>query len=413
MTETHIPHAVPMISWLHQQGLRGASGATVLEGLCDLLLNNGVQVDRAVVGYLVFHPQFDGMNFTWVRDTKRAERQAVTVTDILRLPSPFLHMQSTGMQEMRYRLNYPEAALPYPFLDRLRHDGFTDYLAFFQPFGSSVDGSLWPELPAGLSMQEGVTGSFSTTSVDGFNEHQITLLRTLFPPLAVAVKVSAVLEMAETLLGAYLGTASGRNVLRGQVRRGQGQVIHAVVWHSDLRDSTSLAETAPLETYLSTLNSYYDCVVNAIVEQGGDVLKFIGDGVLAMFPFEAGSQFGAEAACRAIAAARAALHALAMVNVERVKLGRSAIHCGIVLHAGDVMYGNVGSAQRLDFTVMGPAISEVVRLETLCKKLHVPLVVSEVVAPLPKEPLRSLGTHTLEGVGRAIEVFSLPELIPQ
>ncbi len=235
----------------------------------------------------------------------------------------------------------------------------------------------------------------------------------LFPPLAVAVKISAVLEMAETLLGAYLGTASGRNVLRGHVRRGKGQVIHAVVWHSDLRGSTSLAESAPLETYLSTLNSYYDCVVSAVVEQGGDVLKFIGDGVLAMFPFEAGSQFGAEAACRAIAAARAALHALAMVNVERVKLGRNAIHCGIALHAGDVMYGNVGSAQRLDFTVMGPAINEVVRLETLCKKLHVPLVVSEVVASLPKEPLRSLGTHTLEGVGRAIEVFSLPELIPQ
>jgi adenylate cyclase len=282
-------------------------------------------------------------------DTSRAERQAATQPDIRRAPSPFFHMQCTGTEELRYRLDNGADPHPFPLLGHLRSLGFTDYLAFFQPFGSSADPGLWPDMPVGVAMHEGITGSFSTLRRNGFSA-RVGRLRMLVPPLAVAVKAAATLEMAETLLGTYLGTASGRSVLRGHVQRGQGHVVHAVVWYSDMRGSTALAASASLETYLATLNAYYDCVVEAVDAQGGEILKFTGDGVLAMFPFEAGTQAGTDACWLALAAARDTLDRLGKVNARRPEAGANEIRCGIALHAGDVMYGNVGSARRLDFT---------------------------------------------------------------
>jgi adenylate cyclase len=410
MADTRISReTASIVSWLHRQALREADVGTVLEGLCAQLLAGGVEIDRAVVGYLVFYPLFDGMSFIWARDTGTAERHAATRPEIQRLSSPFYHMQCTGTEELRYRLDDAEVPLPFAVLDHLRSLGLTDYLAFFQPFGSSADPELWPDLPTGATMREGITGSFATTRAGGFREHELAALRALSPPLAVAVKAAAALEMAETLLGTYLGAATGRNVLRGRVQRGQGQVVHAIVWYSDLRGSTALAESMPLEAYLATLNAYYDCVVDAVDAQGGELLKFIGDGALAMFPFEAGSRAGAEACRHALAAARHALDCLADINARRSEAGATEIRCGIALHAGDVMYGNVGSARRLDFTVTGSAVNEVCRLERLCKSLAVPVVISEVVASLHGGQLGSLGRHVLPGVGHEIEVFSLPE----
>jgi adenylate cyclase len=258
-----------------------------------------------------------------------------------------------------------------------------------------------------MRLYEGITGSFSTKVAGGFSDADLNLLRVLTAPISVAVRVGAITEMAETLLGAYLGRNTGRSVLRGHVRRGQGQVIHAVVWHSDLRDSTILAETVPLETYLATLNCYYDCVVGAVMDREGEVLKFMGDGVLAIFPFEAGGATENASCQNALAAAQDALLKLRQANLERSAAGERPIRCGIALHSGDLMYGNVGSAQRLDFTVMGPTVNEVVRLEALCKKLDVPLVASENVAKFAVAALNPLGEYELPGIGRGIKVFAM------
>jgi adenylate cyclase len=198
--------------------------------------------------------------------------------------------------------------------------------------------------------------------------------------------------------------------LCGHVQRGHGHRIHAMILYSDMRDSTALAASASLETYLSTLNSYFDCVVDAVDAQSGEVLKFTGDGVLAMFPFEEGTQAGTDACALALAAARDALGRLGNVNARRAAAGESKIRCGIALHAGDVMYGNVGSARRLDFTATGPAVNEVCRLEAQCKTLAVPLVLSDVAASFYGGSLQSLGWHELRGIGRAIEAFSLTEV---
>ncbi|WP_201863396.1 adenylate/guanylate cyclase domain-containing protein [Microvirga soli] len=360
-----------LAAWLHQQALTGATAETILEGLCGQALALGLDLDRAVVAYLVLHPQFDGMTFTWTRETGRAERQAATQPDIRRLPSPFLHMQTTGTEELRYQLNDGGEPLPFPLLSHLRSLGFTDYLAFFQPSGSSADPTLWPDLAPGTVMRAGVTGSFSTARRDGFTECELEVLRALVLPFAVAVKAAATVDMAEILLGTYLGAVSGRSVLHGHVQRGHGRRIHAVILYSDMRDSTVLAASASPETYLATLNAYFDCVVDAIDAQGGEILKFTGDGVLAMFPFEEGTQAGTNASGLALAAARDALGRLGDVNAHRAATGAGEIRCGIALHAGDVMYGNVGSARRLDFTATGPAVNEVCRLEAQCKALAV------------------------------------------
>ncbi|HKG75819.1 MAG TPA: adenylate/guanylate cyclase domain-containing protein [Aestuariivirgaceae bacterium] len=405
MREGNSAQVALVIDWLHQQGLQGHDGGDILDGLCQKLLTIGVDLERAVVGYLVFHPQFEAMNFTWQRGKGPAERASATLADILQAPSPFLEMQLRGIQEMRYRLDKPRAKLPYAFLEQLQRQGFTDYFALFQPFGTFADRTIWPDMPPDMKLQEGVTGSLGTKRPGGFTDRELEMLRSLAPALCVAVRVGAVLEMAETLLQAYLGDDAGRSVLRGHVRRGQSRTIHAVVWHSDLRGSTVLAESAPPELYLITLNQYYDCVVDAVMEHGGEVLKFIGDGVLAIFPFEPATPAETEVSQRALTAARDALTRLATINTKRREDGLHEIRCGIALHSGDLMYGNVGSTRRLDFTVMGPTVNEVVRLETLCKKLNVPLVISETVASVIKEPLRSLGSYKLPGIGRKIEVF--------
>ena len=216
--------AAPVLSWLHQQGLKGADGGKVLEGLCARLCDIGIEIDRAVVGYLVFHPQFDGMNCTWTRDRGKAEHQAVIMRDILKMPSPFLDMQASEIREMRFHLE-GGGSFPYPFLESIHAQSFTDYFAFFGPFGTYVDHTISPDIPKGMRMYEGVTGSFATKQRGGFEPSAFELLRSLAQPISAAVRVGFVLDMAETLLGTYLGKVSRRNVLRGHVRRGQGRII--------------------------------------------------------------------------------------------------------------------------------------------------------------------------------------------
>ena len=195
------------------------------------------------------------------------------------------------------------------------------------------------------------------------------------------------------------GNQGKSRALAAGVRAGSGELI--LYLDADLKHLTPADISALAEPVLS----------GPVTAHGGEVLKFMGDGVLAMFPFEVGTEAGAVAAQEALAAAQEALERLAVHNLSRNRAGETPIRCGIALHTGDAMYGNVGSARRLDFTVMGPAINEVCRLETLCKALSVPFVMSARVASLLRqEQLQSLGWHKLHGIGRDIEVFSLPAL---
>jgi adenylate cyclase len=244
----------------------------------------------------------------------------------------------------------------------------------------------------------------------GFDSKECAYLEAIC--LALAAPLQVVVEHGVTLglLQAYLGRRSAGRVLSGAVRRGTGEVIEAVVWVSDLRDFTHLSETLPADQVIAALNDCCARLVGAIHPFGGEVLKFIGDGLLAIFPLE---PRGATAACDgALAAVRAARNGMARLDQERTRSGLPPLPFGIGLHLGAVMYGNIGAPDRLDFTAIGPAVNVASRIEGLCRPLACPVLISEAVATRCTQPLAPFGEHKLRGAARPVELFTLPELAP-
>ena len=194
----------------------------------------------------------------------------------------------------------------------------------------------------------------------------------------------------------------------GLVKRGDGEEIHAVIWFSDLRNSTALADTLSRDDYLSTLNQYFDCVAGAVIENCGEVLKFIGDAVLAIFPIDEPDSPRPEACMEALAAVRDAQQRIGDVNRDREARSEPPLGFGTGLHRGNITYGNIGTTKRLDFTVIGPAVNEAARIESLCKSLGEPVLTSSAFAQCVAGELRSLGQHLLRGVSAKEEIFTLP-----
>jgi len=244
----------------------------------------------------------------------------------------------------------------------------------------------------------------------GFDRGECAYLEAIC--LVSAAPLQVVVERGVTLglLQAYLGRRSAGRVLSGAVRRGTGEVIEAVVWISDLRDFTHLSETLPPDQVIAALNDCCARLVGAIHPFGGEVLKFIGDGLLAIFPLE---PRGATAACdAALSAIRAARNGMARLDEERSRAGLPPLPFGIGLHLGAVMYGNIGAPDRLDFTAIGPAVNVASRIEGLCRPLACPVLISQVVAARSTQPLAPLGQHRLRGAARPVELFTLSELAP-
>jgi len=238
-------------------------------------------------------------------------------------------------------------------------------------------------------------------------------LRALTLPLSFCVNANTTRELAKTVLDTYLGTHSGSQVLDGLIERGDGNLIDCVLWYCDLRDSTALADKMPLDKYLDMMNDYFECTAGAVLDHGGEVLKFIGDAVIAIFPYEEGTRPLADMAQTAVATAREAISRVDRLNESLKGTDRPAIRFGISLHIGSVMYGNIGTERRLDFSVIGPAANEVSRLEDLCKKLHIPVVVSSNFSETYSAELVPLGNHPSAGVEGGLTAFTLPEFDPQ
>src|SRR3546814_277356 len=266
----------------------------------------------------------------------------------------------------------------------------------------------------------------------GFTTRELGWVHEALPILSRLLEVHALHRTARSLLETDLGAHTGQRVLNGLVKRGDGEDIPAVIWYSDLRGSTALADTLPRAEYLDLLNRYVEAVAGAVLERGGEVLKFIGDGVLAIFPMERvepgedsggvycaagaspegdGRYCGKPACNRAIEAAREALLRMGEVNAEVTGAGRAPLRFGLSLHLGDVTYGNIGAASRLDFTVIGPAANEAARMDALTKELGIGVLISEEFARFVPGTLVSVGRHSFRGVAQSREIFTLPELI--
>ncbi len=387
-----------LLDWLGRDAWRAASPQDLVQRLAHRLVAAGFPLWRLRLLVRTLHPQLFATGFSWQSDADRVETVRPShgmLQSRAYLDSPFALILK-GEGGVRRRLEGPSPRLDYPVLRDLHADGATDYVAMPMRFS---DGQI--NIITLVSRQPG-----------GFSTAQLGLLHEILPVLSRLFEVFALQDNAVALLGTYLGRRTGSQVLNGLIRRGDGQDIDAAIWLCDLRGSTSLSESLARGAYLDTLNQFFDCMVEPIVEHGGEVLKYIGDAVLAIFPIEerdgaADPKDAAHHACEhALAAAADARARVEALNLERAGRGEPPLGYGIGLHRGRLTYGNIGSAARLDFTVIGTAVNEAARIEEITKLLDRPLLISSAFAASYGGELTSLGRRPLRGVAVEQEIFT-------
>jgi adenylate cyclase len=315
--------------------------------------------------------------------------------------SPFFHLMQTGEEELRRRIGFGDPA-DYLIIQEMKDAGHTDYVLFVHRY--AAEGTIG-EMDCFYS-------AWSTQHADGFSDANIAALRRLSPALGLAAKSATLTRIAGTLANVYLGRDAGRRVLEGRIQRGVADRIEAVLWFSDLRSFTTITDTARPHEIIPLLNDYADAVITAIQQAGGDVLKLIGDGTLAIFPAED----RAAASANALRAEAEMRRRVIEINERRKAEERPTTSVYVGLHVGAVFFGNIGSVDRLDFTVVGPAVNETSRIASMCRSVDRPLLISSAFASALPEAERanlvSVGRFALRGVGRAQELYTLDPEIP-
>lgn len=384
-------------AWMVRQGLTSDDLPGLLGGFCERLVALGVPLWRGHMSLATLHPMHEAIGYSWRRTqgVTHDQYQHGSLTGDVWQRSPLRFLVENGVPSMRRRLERGEGVDAYPVLAGLRSEGGSDWFGRMIGFG---DGPQRAGLP-------GMTTSWTSDRPGGFADADIALIESLVPTLALAVYRIALLQVAVDLLDAYVGPEPGRRILGGQVRQGTAQQLSAAIAIADLRGFTRVADRTPPERLVAGLNEHLGAVVEAVEQHGGQVLKFLGDGLLAVFSLE-GRPAGS-ACADALAAAQGALAANAAINGRRAAAGEPSLALDVALHLGQVMYGNVGSARRLDFTVIGPAVNEASRIEALCEPLGCHLLTSAAFAHACPQTLRSLGRHTLRGVAGPQELFTL------
>lgn len=379
-----------IVDWLLTEAPALPSCRHVLQGLIDRLNAEGLQLHRAVLGVGVLHPELMAKTYTWERGgryvTETEIHHGIETTDQY-LESPFRPLNE-GESFVRQRLTGPDAKITYPVLEEQRDAGATDYIAIGLP---RSDGNVY-------------RSSWTTDRIGGFTDSEIDRLLSLRPVIGVVAELQSRAEMTKSVLNLYLGREAGRRVYAGNIRRGDGQTIHSVLWMCDLRGFTSLSDRIPLNDLIAVLNNYFEAVTGPIHASGGEVLKFIGDAVLGIFRIEDEAEI-AEICERALSAAELAVANMHILNRRRRREEKDPLNFSIALHVGDAMYGNVGAHDRLDFTVIGPAVNLCARLEALAGSLGEKIICSSEFAAVSNAEMKSAGTHDLKNVETAVEAF--------
>jgi adenylate cyclase len=389
-----------LAKWITQAGLAGQDESAILTGFCERAVAQGMPIARANIVIDTLHPVYQGRAFTWKRHTGETALTEYGRSDdqLGRWErSPFYRLELTGETLLRRRLNV-ETTDEFPILTDLRRDGMTDYIAIANRFAAEgVIGDM-----------DCVYSSWATDAPTGFRSDDVDTLARIVQVIALTMKAASLTRITGTLVETYLGRDAGRRVLEGRIERGVADRIEAVLWYSDLRNYTRISDSADPEQIITLLNEYADAILSAIHQFGGDVLKLMGDGTLAIFPAS-----DRAAACRAaLDAAAQARRALAVVNHRRAAESLPTTEMYLGLHVGEVFYGNIGSRERLDFTVVGPAVNEVSRIANMCRSVDQPMLVSAPFAAAIGEPnglLVSVGRYALRGVARPQELFTLDQ----
>jgi adenylate cyclase len=397
-------------AWLTEAGLGGTSETEIISGFCGRCVAAGLPLARALAFIDTLDPVHEGRLFRWgygptespMLEYGRTSPEALAAAgsgpeDVVAaerwLRSPFYRMLQTGESLLRRRLT---AATTHDFtlLPDLQAAGMTDYIAVVTRFGA--DGII--------GEMDALYSSWVTAAPDGFDDGHLAALQRLMPYLALAIKSVSLTRMTGTLMQTYLGRGAGRRVLSGGIVRGIAERIDAAVWFSDLQGFTRITDAAP-EQVIPLLNDYADAIVSAIHEHGGDVLKLIGDGTLAIFT----AQDRITACDAALSAAMAARNSVSELNKRRAAAGKPVTDMYLGLHVGEVFFGNVGSRERLDFTVIGPAVNEASRIAAMCRSVEQPVLMSAAFAEVGdiKSRLVSVGRYALRGVAHAQELFTV------
>ena len=380
--------------WLVGKGRAAANARDLLAGLGRHLFETGMPVKRLMMGMPTLHPMVAGRSYVWRQGmagcTEEFTRDHGVFDTEAYLNSPVNAVRQKGAP-IRWRLTGPEANVEFDILRELADEGMTDYFL----------------APLAFTERRGAVVAFSTDKPEGFSGACLARAKNLLPVLGMLFEIHAMHETSRSLLETYIGVDAGQRVLNGQIKRGDASVIKAVLWYCDLRGFTPLSERLDGAELIGILNEYFERMAAPVRAHGGEVLKFIGDAMLAIFPL---AERDAEIACNAaLAAAREAAEAMTAYGRECVACGTPELRFGVALHLGEVTYGNIGAPDRLDFTVIGPAVNRVVRIEEQCRRLERQILVSGEVAKHVRTDLVSVGSHALRGVREAVELFGLPE----
>jgi adenylate cyclase len=384
-----------IIDWMIDGARSAITPSQMMAECCERLILAGLPLWRVGVFLRTLHPDYYGISFIWKPGTEvRIGTVDFTFLDSVEYQSSPMVIVFQQALEVRAHANDP-ASKRFPIIDDLRAEGVTDYIALPLMF---MDGAI-------------NASSWTTRQPGGFTEEQLGALRALTPALARYCEIVQSRRIATMLLDTYVGNRAGERIMDGQIRRGHTETMHAAIWLSDLRGFTALSDRLPAETVVDILNHYFDCQVAAIREHGGEVLKYMGDGLLAVFPIDEYIGDDQQVCSRVLEAAREsrasvdALHYPIGENIERFRFG-------VALHVGDILYGNIGGGNRLDFTCIGPAINLAARLEKIASRLHRTVVASEGFAGICSGGWSDLGEFPIAGFSKAQRVFGLVDEMP-
>lgn len=379
--------------WVVSEGLEGRSLAALMEGFVSRIRAAGLHLSRAYLASPAVNPDFRAINIRWRAATGILQEGVAhdRFADAFDA-SPIAFMLRNEIPRRRWRLDTAESRAGYELLDELHRDGDVEYAAHIVRFGGSATTAM-----------KGIALSVCTDRQAGFSDEEAALLTELVPPLALAAYRIALFDMTTGILDAYVGHDAGRRILNGEIRRGHGHSLAAAIMIADLRGFTTASESGGQEL-IPRLGEHLEAIAEPVERMGGEVLKFLGDGLLAGFAVVEGA--GPAGACAAaLAAAREALARNEAVNARHP--GTPPLPLDIALHRGEVFYGNVGGGGRLDFTVIGPAVNEASRIEALCGALDRPLLMSAAFAECCGAAVQGLGAHRLRGVSEPREIFTV------
>ncbi len=383
------PVSEPVIAWFETEAGKADGPGALFDGFCATLLRAGLPLWRANLGLETLHPETSGTYLVWTNGALSAgafPRSGEQVTASY-VNSPTRHVDETR-QVFRRRLDRPHPDVP--LMDELRAQGATDYCMFPLPF---------------LDQHRTAVCSIATTRTGGFSEAELAFAQRAINLMSPMAERHVLREIAHNLLNSYIGATAGKRVYAGQIERGDSYTITAAIWCCDLRGFTALSESLSRPDTIRLLNRWFDSIGRAVTTNGGEILKFMGDGMLAVFPVE---QTPEETCARALHAAETALANHYELNSDFAAAGEDIhLRFGLALHLGEVEFGNIGADDRLDFTVIGPAVNQAARLESLTKEIGRSVIFSDSFAAAVPERLVSLGRVQLRGLAQTTEVFGL------